>query len=226
MWNISIYRYFNFKHTNKTFLIASEKTQMKNDRIKEKSTNYNLHISASTVELHEIMCNHESDDTQVQIKSFSAVKTGISYLIVLFHNLIMFVVKLNAFASVTPGTLISTLKQFTMTYRIKKSWWIVKTLSIVLSLLQLVWLTLQIHVLCLTSQHIQALHHRGYHNIDPEVALCATAVLGLHLALCQRLSVGVVPLNRWRAEPLKRERKAHVSICSWTFAVIHNILMV
>lgn len=66
------------------------------------------------------MCNHESDNTQVQIKSFSAVKTGISYLIVLFHNLIMFVVKLNAFASVTPGTLISTLKQFTMTYRIKK----------------------------------------------------------------------------------------------------------
>lgn len=69
---------------------------MKNDCIKEKSTNHNLHISATTVKLHEIMCNHESDDTQVQVKSFSLVKTGISYRIVLYEHTshhLMFVLK-------------------------------------------------------------------------------------------------------------------------------------
>lgn len=55
---------------------------MKNACIKEKSPNHNLHIS--TVEFNEIMCNHGSDDTQVQTKSFSAVKPGISYLIILY----------------------------------------------------------------------------------------------------------------------------------------------
>lgn len=76
--------YINFNYTNTTFFNSQwENTQMKNDCLKEKSTNHNLHISASTVESHEIMRNYESDDTQVQIKSFSAGKTGISYLTVL-----------------------------------------------------------------------------------------------------------------------------------------------
>lgn len=99
------------------------------------------------------------------------------------------------------------------------------TLDTAVAQLCLVQLSLEIHVLCFTSQHTQARHHRGYHNIDPEVALCVTAVIGLHLAPCQRLSVGVVRLKWWRAEPLKKERKAHVSIYSQTFAVVYNILI-
>lgn len=62
-------------------------------------------------------------------------------------------------------------------------------------------------VLWFTSQHIQALHHRGSHNIDLEVALCVTMVLGLRSALRQCLSVDVLLLKWWRVGPLKRERK-------------------
>lgn len=76
--------YSNSNYANKTFFNSQwENTQMKKVCIHEKSTNHILHISASTVEFHEIMCNHESDNTQVQIKSFSAGKTDIWYLTVL-----------------------------------------------------------------------------------------------------------------------------------------------
>lgn len=101
----------------------------------------------------------------------------------------------------------------------QKGWWIVKSLSISQSRTSpsvfykfirqegSIWrlglvLPSGDKGLCFTSRHIQALHHREFHNIDPGVSLCVTMVIGMHSGLHWCLSVGVLPLKWWRAGPL------------------------
>lgn len=111
-------------------------------------------------------------------------------------------------------------------YHIVTSWWTVKALPIYRSRIS-PWVLFQffclylapirarmvlsyqnkVEVLCLTSQHIQALHHRESHSIDPEVALCAIVVLGLCSALCRCLSADVLWLKLWIVGQLKKNRK-------------------
>lgn len=87
---------FNSKHTNIAFLKSqSENTERAKYCIRENVPTTNYTSSPQLWTDMKIMCNHSSNNTKVQIKSFSAVKTVNSYLKVLYQptspNLIKFI---------------------------------------------------------------------------------------------------------------------------------------